>query len=209
MDKQKKKKKIKKKIKREKKELIYSNNDQINETIAKQLLDKILMLSVRQSNVDKIYKCLIDLYLQYSTKIINSLISTYFIFNSEEPEQKNISKYSWNLKCDKLNTWIEIEEPKTSKFDRCEAKNINLVEFHEENVVNNEENDTPKNNIPDFFQKFKKVPKKFSIKNNLDILYEKSFMEMDEDVKDTNVNSRKKLKKISAFDKISKGDNSL
>ena len=113
---------------------------QIGEIISEILIDKIIAISVRQSENKEGNNKIKDYYFNFVKSQINTLFSLNYIFHSEEPEKNynyNYSKY-WKNPYKKNNTWVEITEPKPSKCDRHESffvKNILLDKKDIKNII--------------------------------------------------------------------------
>ena len=198
-------------------ELIHDNPFQVSESIAKSILDKIIILSVRKSYINNLDKISNNYYYEYLHNQLNTLYATNYLFYYDEPETEKRNKMFWNQNFDKENTWEEITEPNSSQIDRYEnvfMKYINYVPnssknerkksllnrsktLDQENLVSQN-----KNELSEVLDK--KIPKieskKYSLKNLLnkvnkneivDILEEKSSScSRDEE------NNDKKIKKL-------------
>ena len=160
---------------------------QIAETICKIIIDKTIMISVRNSENNESNPQYQDYYFDYLETQINNLFSINNIFYTEEPENFENFDYSkyWKTSYNKANTWVEIKEPTSSKCDRFEGllvKNIPL-EDHNSNIsddISNQERkqDSPKkdnnnirNDINDLKNKNKKNRKNYK-KSELESLEE-------------------------------------
>ena len=119
-----------------------SYSQQIGEIIVKILLDKIISLSVRQSkNKDRNHK-IQNYYYNFIINQINTLFSLNYIFYTEEPENDSFNDYSkyWKNNQKKINTWIEIMEPKPSKCDRHESVCVQNICLEKNNKAKKFEN---------------------------------------------------------------------
>ena len=177
--------------------IVYNiNHLQSNESIIKSILDKIIATAVRKANINSITNQLDDYYFDYIKFLINSMFSINNIFYSDEPENPNINNAQfWKTDYNKINTWIEIEEPSSVRCDRYENGFINFVNIQKnltsENKLNslplNKEEKNPNikkdNNIinnkksNNLLKRFSKNIKNMIVKTNkneLDILEEKS-----------------------------------
>ena len=161
------------------------NQLQSNESIVKMLLDKIIAVSVRKANINKIINQLDDYYFDYLKNQINALFSINNIFYCDEPENSIINNSCfWKTDYNKCNTWVEVEEPSTIRCDRFENAFINYVNINKDNDEDIENKSNPeiiptnKDKLSD--KKNKNLYQKFA-KNNLDVLEEKSSRESFDD----------------------------
>ena len=95
----------------------------VSEIIAKILIEKIIAISIRDAKKEEIQPILLNYYSEYVTNQINTLLSLNYLFHIEEPENFDTFDYSkfWNTNYKKSNTWVELEEPISSKCDRNEG----------------------------------------------------------------------------------------
>ena len=117
---------------KEKKELVHENQFQVNEAIAKSIVDKLIILSIRKSHSNYINRRLENYYFDYMKNQINTLFGINFIYYWDEPEieQSERKELFFNNEIIKKNTWIEISEPNISKIDRYENAFMNYVNFN-------------------------------------------------------------------------------
>ena len=193
------------------------NPFQLNESIIKSILDKIISISVRKANLISICGELDQYYFDYLENQLNAMFSTNNIFYSDEPENPNINNsFFWKTEYNKCNTWVEINEPCSLKCDRFENAYINYVNIKRDLSIDNGQNKLlvdrdnkqkdNNNNVAD--KKKKTIFKKFNLnlknnKNDLDILEENSSGEsMDE-----GISHKKNITRKSFYDTKSKINN--
>ena len=129
------------------KEPLYHNNPfQSNESIVKSIIDKIIIISVREAYLKSLKKTYKNYYFDYMHKQLNSLLSTNFCFYYDEPESSCHDKLYWNNKLENSNSWVEIIEPSSSKIDRYENSFIKYVNYVPPNLPT-EKNDKNNNYI--------------------------------------------------------------
>ena len=168
--------------------IINTNEFQINESIVKIILDKIISNSVTKANLNSIINKIDDYYFDYLKNQISAMFSTNNIFYSDEPEKPIIDNSNfWKTDYNKCNTWVEVEEPHTIRCDRFENAFMNYVNLNadnDEDITPLTNSDKKQNNKKDKVtdKKGKNLIKKFGInlknnKNNLDVLEEKSSRE--------------------------------
>ena len=177
---------------------------QCSESIVKSILDKIIINSFRKAYSNSIALQVQDYYFDYLKNQINAMLATKHIFYSDEPEDIIIdnSKF-WNTKYDQCNTWIEVSEPKTVKYDRYENVFSNIVSIKNDLSIDNNDisplNDTDnKNNI--FLKKYTKSINN-KIEKDLDILEENSSKDWKEEenknlIKNTSISRNTIIPKI-------------
>ena len=113
----------------------------LGEIISKIIIDKIITLSVRNSENNENCPKYQDYYFDYLETQINNLFSINNIFYTEEPENIDNFDYRkfWKTSYNKANTWVEIKEPNSSKCDRFEGVLVKYIPL--ENDTSNISND--------------------------------------------------------------------
>ena len=113
----------------------------LGEIISKIIIDKIITLSVRNSENNENCPKYQDYYFDYLETQINNLFSINNIFYTEEPENIDFFDYRkfWKTSYNKANTWVEIKEPNSSKCDRFEGVLVKYIPL--ENDTSNISND--------------------------------------------------------------------
>ena len=201
----------------------YITSYQISEGIVKLILDKIINISVHQSNMNKINSQINDYCFEYIQAQIEPLFEENFInYTKLKNDQKTLF---WKTKKPPENQWIEIFEPETVENDRFESCGVNIQEIkskkeaineinegieHSENIEKDKDNTNKKNQIKDkpiklniFKNKSRKdVP--FIIddnkKENNNINTKNSQTQMIMDKTNINQNNRGKTKKVPLLD---------
>ena len=105
---------------------LYHNNHA--ETISKLMLEKIISHAVTNIHSKEIYTNLGNYCFKYIKEMIKPAMKMNFIpYEIRHNEKEKI--FFDRPKCDKHNTWIEIEEPKTPINDRFTCDQIKYSEF--------------------------------------------------------------------------------
>jgi len=105
---------------------LYHNNHA--EIISKIMLEKIISLTVTNIHSKEIYTNLGNYCFKYIKEMIKPAMKMNFIpYEIRHNEKEKI--FFDRPKCDKHNTWIEIEEPKTPINDRFTCDQIKYSEF--------------------------------------------------------------------------------
>ena len=140
----------------------YISSYQTSEGIVKLILDKIINISIHQSNMNKINSQINDYCFEYIQAQIEPLFEENFInYTKLKNDQKTLF---WKTKKPPENQWIEIFEPETVENDRFESCGVNIQEIknkkeaineinegieHNENNEKDKENTTKKNQNKD------------------------------------------------------------
>ena len=109
----------------------YITNYQTPEAIVKNILDKIINLSIRQSRLNKINNQYKSFCFKYIQNQIEPLFEESYINYTQSNNSTNI--IFWNSKNPKKNEWIEIKEPENPIYDRFEGAFTNLKELESKN----------------------------------------------------------------------------
>ena len=144
----------------------YISSYQIAEGIVKLLLDKIINISIHQSDISKIDKQINSYCFEFIQAQIEPLFEENFINYTKLKDDKNT--LFWKNKKQPENQWIEIFEPESVEYDRFESSQVNIQEIqkkketiheinegneHNENIDNNDrKNDIKKSKIKKKFQ---------------------------------------------------------
>ena len=139
----------------------YISSYQIAEGIVKLLLDKIINISIHQSDISKIDKQINSYCFEFIQAQIEPLFEENFINYTKLKDDKNT--LFWKNKKQPENQWIEIFEPESVEYDRFESSQVNIQEIqkkketiheinegneHNENIDNNDrKNDIKKSKI--------------------------------------------------------------
>ena len=139
----------------------YISSYQIAEGIVKLLLDKIINISIHQSDISKIDKQINSYCFEFIQAQIEPLFEENFINYTKLKDDKNT--LFWKNKKQPENKWIEIFEPESVEYDRFESSQVNIQEIqkkketiheinegneHNENIDNNDrKNDIKKSKI--------------------------------------------------------------
>ena len=105
----------------------HITNFQSSEAIVKMILDKIINLSICQSNINKINNNLKNYCFEYIQNQIEPLFEVNYINYTKSKDNSNI--LFWKNKKTKENDWIEIKEPDTPLNDRFEGVFTHLKEL--------------------------------------------------------------------------------
>ena len=138
----------------------YISTYQAPEAIVKIIIDKIVNISIHQSDMNKINRQLNEYCFEYIQAQIEPLFEENFI-NYTKLKSKQDTLF-WKHKKPQENQWIEIFEPETVESDRFESCSVKIQEIQKrketinainegieqnENIDNNEK-DINKNNKP-------------------------------------------------------------
>ncbi len=105
---------------------LYHNNHA--ETISKLMLEKIISHAVTNIHSKEIYTNLGNYCFKYIKEMIKPVMKMNFIpYEIKHNEKEKI--FFDRPKCNKHNTWIEIEEPKVPINDRYTHDQIKYTEF--------------------------------------------------------------------------------
>ena len=151
---------------------VYETNYQITEGIVKSILDKIISVTVRKSQVKIVEEqfgefCFNDFKHQFT-----SLFESNFINYTDDIEHTE-KKILWDAEYPIENTWVELQEPGCQEMDRYESYHINYIENKKEEISPITENNDLAKKEPKRIKKDSKFPKKDSIANmdeNLNLL---------------------------------------
>ena len=142
-----------------------------SEFISLSIVEKIISISLKDFYVKQIYKKVNEHCFNFIKNQINSYIKA-----------ANIIRYQFhginNNKGEFIdkNTWVEIKEPESVKFDRYDSSYINIIKYN--NIINEKESDKIEEIIPkiktrDFYIKFRKNPLKKILNANNDEIKKK------------------------------------
>ena len=142
-----------------------------SEFISLSIVEKIISISLKDFYVKQIYKKVNEHCFNFIKNQINSYIKA-----------ANIIRYQFhginNNKGEFIdkNTWVEIKEPESVKFDRYDSSYINFIKHN--NIINEKERDKIEEIIPkiktrDFYIKFRKNPLKKILNTNNDEIKKK------------------------------------
>ena len=130
---------------------------QVSEGIVKVILDKIISISIHQSDMNQINSQLNDYCFGYIHAQMEPLLEENFINYTKLKNDPNT--FFWKNKKQPENQWIEIFEPETVETDRFESSTVKVQEIpkkketineinegieHNENAENNEKDNTKK-----------------------------------------------------------------
>ena len=126
---------------------------QVSEGIIKVILDKIISISIHQSDMNQINKQLNDYCFDYIQAQMEPLLEENFMNYTKLKSDNNT--FFWKNKKQPENQWIEIFEPESVETDRFESSTVKVQEIpkkketineinegieHNENGENNENN---------------------------------------------------------------------
>ena len=138
----------------------YISNYQSSESIVKLLLDKIINISIHQSDMNKINRQINSYCFEYLQNQIDPLCEETFMNYTKLKNDTNT--LFWKATKPPENQWIEIMEPEPVQNDRYENSEIHVVEIQNKKPPINEiiegiENtEKEKDNVP----KYNKVKEK-------------------------------------------------
>ena len=150
----------------------YISSYQVAEGIVKLLLDKIINISIHQSDMSRINKEINNYCFEFIQAQIEPLFEESFINYTKIKDDKNT--LFWKNKKQPENQWIEIFEPQSVENDRFESSQVNIQEIvKKKETINeikegNEHNDITENNErKDSIRKTKRIKEKTLRLNNL------------------------------------------
>ena len=117
----------------------YISSYQISEGIVKIIIDKIIINSIYEANMNKINNQLNDYYFEYLQGQIEPLFEENFINYTNLKNDEN--KLFWKTPKPPENQWIEILEPETVKNDRYESSEVNIQEIKSKKEIISETNE--------------------------------------------------------------------
>ena len=159
---------------------INESNYQVAEGIIQSILDKIIAITIRKSQVGIIEQNYGDFCFDDFKHQLTSLFESNFINYTDDIEHTE-KKILWDTEFPKENTWVELPEPGCQEMDRYESYHINYIETKKEEITpKNENNDLKKEekNV----KKDNKIPKRDSIPNtneNLNLVDKELIIEND------------------------------
>ena len=117
----------------------YISSYQISEGIVKIIIDKIIINSIYESNMNQINNQLNDYYFEYLQGQIEPLFEENFINYTNLKNDEN--KLFWKTPKPPENQWIEILEPETVENDRYESSEVNIQEIKSKKEIISETNE--------------------------------------------------------------------
>ena len=117
----------------------YISSYQISEGIVKIIIDKIIINSIYEANLNKINNQLNDYYFEYLQGQIEPLFEENFINYTNLKNDEN--KLFWKTPKPPENQWIEILEPETVENDRYESSEVNIQEIKSKKEIISETNE--------------------------------------------------------------------
>ena len=117
----------------------YISSYQISEGIVKIIIDKIIINSIYEANMNKINNQLNDYYFEYLQGQIEPLFEENFINYTNLKNDEN--KLFWKTPKPPENQWIEILEPETVENDRYESSEVNIQEIKSKKEIISETNE--------------------------------------------------------------------
>ena len=117
----------------------YISSYQISEGIVKIIIDKIIINSIYEANINKINNQLNDYYFEYLQGQIEPLFEENFINYTNLKNDEN--KLFWKTPKPPENQWIEILEPETVENDRYESSEVNIQEIKSKKEIISETNE--------------------------------------------------------------------
>ena len=117
----------------------YISSYQISEGIVKIIIDKIIINSIYEANMNKINNQLNDYYFEYLHGQIEPLFEENFINYTNLKNDEN--KLFWKTPKPPENQWIEILEPETVENDRYESSEVNIQEIKSKKEIISETNE--------------------------------------------------------------------
>ena len=117
----------------------YISSYQISEGIVKIIIDKIIINSIYEANMNKINNQLNDYYFEYLQGQIEPLFEENFINYTNLKNDEN--KLFWKTPKPPENQWIEILEPETVENDRYESSEVNIQEIKYKKEIISETNE--------------------------------------------------------------------
>ena len=117
----------------------YISSYQISEGIVKIIIDKIIINSIYEANMNQINNQLNDYYFEYLQGQIEPLFEENFINYTNLKNDEN--KLFWKTPKPPENQWIEILEPETVENDRYESSEVNIQEIKSKKEIISETNE--------------------------------------------------------------------
>jgi len=117
----------------------YISSYQISEGIVKIIIDKIIINSIYEANMNIINNQLNDYYFEYLQGQIEPLFEENFINYTNLKNDEN--KLFWKTPKPPENQWIEILEPETVENDRYESSEVNIQEIKSKKEIISETNE--------------------------------------------------------------------
>ena len=117
----------------------YISSYQISEGIVKIIIDKIIINSIYEANLNQINNQLNDYYFEYLQGQIEPLFEENFINYTNLKNDEN--KLFWKTPKPPENQWIEILEPETVENDRYESSEVNIQEIKSKKEIISETNE--------------------------------------------------------------------
>ena len=117
----------------------YISSYQISEGIVKIIIDKIIINSIYEANMNKINNQLNDYYFEYLQGQIEPLFEENFINYTNLKNDEN--KLFWKTPKPPENQWIEILEPEPVENDRYESSEVNIQEIKSKKEIISETNE--------------------------------------------------------------------
>ena len=143
----------------------YETSYQIAEGVVQFILDKIISITVRKSQVDIIEQNFGDFCFNDFKHQLTSLFESNFINYTDDIEHTE-QKVLWDTELPKENTWVELSEPGCQDMDRYESYFINFVENKHEEIPTSKESNDLTNKDSKKNKKENKFHKKDIIQNN-------------------------------------------
>ena len=190
----------------------YISSYQVSEGIVKIILDKIISISIHQSNMNKIDSQINDYCFDYIQTQIEPLFEENFINYTKLKEDQNT--LFWKSKKQPENQWIEIFEPETIENDRFESCSVKVQEIPKkkenineikEGVENNENID---NNEKDNFKKTRQIKEKtIKINNIKQIMKKEESNKNEENKKENNIENKPRIRQAQRIQNPSNQNN--
>ena len=117
----------------------YISSYQISEGIVKIIIDKIIINSIYEANMNKINNQINDYYFEYLQGQIEPLFEENFINYTNLKNDEN--KLFWKTPKPPENQWIEILEPEPVENDRYESSEVNIQEIKSKKEIISETNE--------------------------------------------------------------------
>ena len=129
-----------------------------SEIIVSSILNKILLLSLKKAQCERIYNNINEFCYGFIKSKIDLLIKVNNIVQNENPMLNNKES---NLTDNNINTWVEIKEPESAKNDRFDSSKVNIIFCDKKNILKNKNIEVIENN-----KKLKKRELQIKIKKN-------------------------------------------
>ena len=111
----------------------HITNYQTSESIVKIILDKIINLSIRQSDINKINNQIKNYCFEFIQNQIEPLFEEKYINYTKTNNKTNI--IFWKNKKQEENQWVELKEPDTPRDDRFEGAFTHLKEIDQKKKI--------------------------------------------------------------------------